>query len=142
MVENVFRLGNKPIREFMTPLSDIVWLDIKDSIPQIKKKISDDERAVFPVHNGGTDKILGVIEANDFLISLLERGRENTDIKKLIQPVMYIDEYVPSLVAIDRLKKSFISIVMVTERNTKRIIGFISFHDILEAIVGEFNTEQ
>lgn len=142
IIENVFRLGNRPIMDYMTMKEDIVWLDINDSPSEIRKKISDDERSVFPVYEKDISRIVGAIETNDFLIHLLENGREQMDLKTLIQPVMFIEKNVPSLVAIDRLKKSFISIALITEKESKDVIGLISFHDILEAIVGEFYIEQ
>ena len=55
---------------------------------------------------------------------------------------MHIDANLPSLVAIDRLKKSSISIAFVTDKTTNEILGIMSFHDILEAVVGEFQMKQ
>ena len=138
MVESIFHLGNRPIKDFMTPYEKVVWLDINDSTDQIKKKITGSDKSVFPMCDGSIDKNLGAIETKDVLAHLFDTGFENMDLKSLIQPVMRIDATVPSLVAIERLKKSSISIVLITEKASDNIIGIISFHDILEEIVGEF----
>lgn len=138
MVESIFHLGNRPIKDFMTPSEKVVWLDINDPIDQIRNKITGSDKSVFPICDGNLNKNLGAIEAKDVLNHLFDAGFENIDLKSLIQPVIRIDAEVPSLVAIERLKKSSISIVLITEKSSNNIIGIISFHDILEEIVGEF----
>lgn len=138
MVENVFHLGNRPIKDFMTPNKEVVWLDIRDSLSVIRAKITTSDRSVFPVCDGNIENNLGAIEAKDVLTHLFENESENVDLQALIQPVMRIFADVPSLVAIERLKRSSISIALVTEKTAHKTVGIISFHDILEAIVGEF----
>lgn len=142
MVENIFHLGNRPIKDFMTPNKEIVWVDINDSISVIKNKISTSDNTIFPVHEGNIHPSIGAIETNDILNHLLTNGPDKIDLKSLIQPIMYIDANVPSLAAIDRLKKSSIRIAIIADKTTNQILGIISFHDILEAIVGEFQIKQ
>ncbi len=141
MVESIFHLGNRPIKDFLTPSKEVVWLDINDSPAIIRSKITGSDRSVFPVCNGSLDNSLGAIETKDVLTHIFKNGTENINLKSLIQPVMHIDSDVPSLVAIERLKRSSISIVLITEKGLDKIAGIISFHDILEVIVGEFKSE-
>src|SRR6266542_718152 len=39
MVEGVFSLGDQRVYSLMTPRPDIVWLDINDSVEEIRQKI-------------------------------------------------------------------------------------------------------
>lgn len=141
MVESIFHLGNRPIKDFMTHSKEVTWLDINDSPSIIRSKITGSDRSVFPVCDGNIDNNIGAIETKDLLTHLFDGGEENINLKSIMQPVMRIDSEVPSLVAIERLKRSSISIVLITEKTTNKIAGIISFHDILEAIVGEFKGE-
>ncbi len=138
MVESIFHLGNRPIKDFMTPSQEVVWLDINDPIEVIRKKITGSDRSVFPICDKNLNNNIGAIEAKDVLTHLFDNGGEDINLKALIQPVMRIHTDVPSLVAIERLKRSSISIVLITNKTSDKIVGIISFHDILEAIVGEF----
>ncbi len=142
MVESIFHLGNRPIRNFMTPDKEVVWLDINDTSDIIRNKITGSDRSVFPICDGSLDKNLGAIETKDVLTHFFENGKENINLRSLIQPVMHIGADVPSLVAIERLKRSSVSIVLITEKTSNKVVGIISFHDILEAIVGEFKSGQ
>ncbi|MBI5134783.1 HlyC/CorC family transporter [Candidatus Uhrbacteria bacterium] len=141
MVERIFYLGNRPIKDFMTPRQEVVWLDINDPIAVIRKKIAGSDRSVFPVSNGNINNNIGAIEIKDVLTHVFDRGLEHIELRSLVQPVLRIESDVPSLVAIERLKRSSISIVLITEKITNKIVGIVSFHDILEAIVGEFYNE-
>ncbi|MBI2989607.1 MAG: HlyC/CorC family transporter [Candidatus Magasanikbacteria bacterium] len=138
MVESIFHLGNRPIKDFMTPGKEVVWLDINDTLSVIKEKITGSDRSVFPVCDGHIDRNIGAIETKDVLTHLFDSGLVHMNLKSLVQPVMRIDADVPSLVAIERLKRSSISIVLITEKTSSKVVGIISFHDMLEAIVGEF----
>ena|SRR3989339_425723 len=140
MVERIFHLGNRPIKDFMTSREKVVWLDINDPIEEIRRKITTSDKSVFPICDGSLNKNIGAVETKDVLNHLFDRGFDNMDLKSIIQPVIRIDADVPSLVAIERLKKSAISIVLITEKSSDNIIGIISFHDILEEIVGEFQS--
>lgn len=140
MVESIFNLGNRPIKNFLTPNKEVIWLDINDPISEIRRKITDSDRSVFPVCDGDVNKNIGAVEVKDVLTRLFDNGMENINLKSLVQPVMRIDADVPSLVAIERLKRSSISIVLINDKTTNNILGIISFHDILEAIVGEFRS--
>lgn len=142
MVESIFHLGNRPIKDFMTTNKEVVWLDINDPIVEIRKKIIGSDRSVFPVCDGEINHNIGAIEVKDVLTRSFDNELDSMSLKSLIQPVMRIDADVPSLVAIERLKRSSVSIVLITEKTSDKVVGIISFHDILEAIVGEFKSEQ
>lgn len=143
MVESVFHLGNRPIKDFMTPSREVVWLDLNDPLSIIKKKIANSDKSIFPVYERDIENIIGVVEIKDILTHLFDNGLENMNLKVLIQPVMHIDADIPSLVAIERLKRSSVSIALITEKTSNnKVIGIISFRDILEALVGEFGSTQ
>jgi len=141
MVESIFHLGNRPIKDFMTPSTEVVWIDVHDTVEVIKQKIKKSDRSVFPVCEGTFERNLGAIEVKDVLRHIFDTGEGEFDVRSLLQPVMHIHADVPSLVAIERLKRSSVSIVLITEKTSNAFVGIISFHDILEAIVGEFKNE-
>lgn len=142
MVERIFHLGNRPIKDFMTPRQEIVWLDVDDSIEVVKEKVSGSDRSIFPLCSGSLDNNIGVIETKDILFHLFDRGKIVIDLKTLVQPVVYIDKTVPALVAIEKLKQSAVNIALITDKSTKIIVGIVTLHDILEAIVGEFEVNS
>jgi putative hemolysin len=138
MVENVFRLGNRSIEEFMTPQEDVIYFSTNESIDNIKKKISGSDKTTFLVYEKEKGNVIGAVEANDILVYFIDNGIDKIDLKEIIQPVISLDSDVPSLVAIERLRKIYINIAVIKKKDTDKIIGIISLHDILEAVAGEF----
>lgn len=137
MVESIFYMGNRPIKDFMTARPEVVWMDINDPIAVIRDKIIGSDRSVFPVSNGDLDNNIGVIEIKDITTHLFDNGVTTINLAKLIQPVMHIDAEVPSLAAIERLKRSAMRFALITDKTSNKVVGIVTFHDILEAIVGE-----
>jgi putative hemolysin len=138
MVENIFHIGNNPIKDFMTPKNEIVWLNISDSIVEIKKKIASSDKTTFLVYKNNINNILGAVEANDILVHSIDNGWDNLELEKIVQPVVNLQSNLPALVAIEKLKNLYINIALIKDGDSGEVVGLISFHDILEAIVGEF----
>ena len=75
MVEGVFYLGDRPLGTFMTHRSEIQWLDIKDSQPDIREKaLEHREQRCFPVADGTLDAIIGAAYLED-ISSILPPAR-------------------------------------------------------------------
>src|SRR5215207_8165323 len=71
MVEGVFSLGEQRVYSLMTPRTEIVWLDIENSIEEIRTKIAENEYSRFPVRQDTLDVILGIVKARDLLVASL-----------------------------------------------------------------------
>ena len=142
MVENIFHIGNRPIKDFMTSKKELIWLGVNDSIVEIKKKISVSDKTTFLVYKDKPENVLGAVETNDILAYLVDHGWDNFNLEKIIQPVTSLHANLPALITIERLKNLSINIALIKDEKSKKIIGLISFHDILEAIVGVFKTNQ
>jgi len=142
IVENIFNIGNRPIKDFITPNKDIDWVNSNDSIAVIDGIIDRSDSTVLPVRKNDTNQTIGAIEINDVLNYILSSGVDKFDLEEVIQPIIYIDANLPSLMAIDRLRKSAIRIAIVEDKATNQILGIISYLDILEALIGEFQIKQ
>jgi putative hemolysin len=142
MIENIFHIGNRPIKDFMTARKDIVWLSVDDPVAEIKRKIFGSDKVTFLVYKNKLDNIIGAVETNDILVHFIDNGWNNLDLKRIVQPVVSLSSDLPSLVAIERLKNLSINIALIKGKDLEEIIGLISFHNILEAIVGEFKIDQ
>jgi putative hemolysin len=140
MVERIFQLGNRPIGDVMTPRAEVVWLDLSDSFAVIAKKIAAHDRSVFPVCDGDLDRTVGVAETRDVLLKGIGDDPKSITLQTLVQPVIELDRALPALVAIERLKQSALDFAVIREQGSTRVVGIVTLHDILEAIVGQFQT--
>ena len=68
MVEGIFSLGDSRVYSLMTPRTELVWLDITDSIEEIRQKIADCTFSRFPVRQDSLETILGIVKSRDILV--------------------------------------------------------------------------
>jgi putative hemolysin len=72
LIEAVIGLGDKSARTLITPRTQIVWLDLTDSIDSIRRKISESGHSRFPVCRGSLEDGVGITQAKDLLSNSLE----------------------------------------------------------------------
>ena len=139
MVEGVFSLGDQRVYSLMTPRTDIVWLDIGDSVEEIRAKISQSEYSRFPVRQGTLDMILGIVKARDLLVPSL--GGEQIKLKDLLRPAFYIPETMFASRALEIFKEKGTEMLLIIDE-FGGLQGLLTITDILEEIVGQIEIEE
>jgi putative hemolysin len=113
MVEAVFEFGDKSVRGLMTPRTQIVWLDINDSLENLQAKVSSSGRSRFPVCNGSLDNVLGVAQTKDLLSELL--SSKSIDLKRTIQAADLVPRTMTAFQVLEHIKQSGSHIVLVVD---------------------------
>ena len=139
MVEGVFRLGEQRVYSLMTPRTEIVWLDIEDTIDEIREKIAKNEISRFPVRQDTLDVILGIVKARDLLVASL--SGEPIKLKQLLQPAFYIPETMSAARALEIFKEKGTEMLLVIDE-FGGLQGLLTVNDVIEEIVGEIELEE
>ncbi|MPZ76567.1 MAG: DUF21 domain-containing protein [Deltaproteobacteria bacterium] len=134
MIEAVIDLGDKSARTLMTPRTQIVWLDVNDSIGTIRRKISESGHSRFPVGNGSLENVVGVTQAKSLLSSALES--KTIDLAASLQQPVFVPRTMTALQVLDYIKQSRSHLVLVVDEYGG-IEGLLTHHDVLEAIAGD-----
>lgn len=131
IIERVFHLGDRNITSLMTHRTDIVWVDIKDSVETVKAKFDEIVYSTFPVCEGGVDDIKGLVYVKDML-----KAKPGTLMEALTKPALFVPENNKAYQLLEKFKATRIhSCFIVNEYGT--LEGMITINDILKAIVGE-----
>ena len=131
IIERVFHLGDRNITSLMTHRTDIVWLDINDTVEESKNKLKDVVFSTYPVCEGIVDEIKGLVYVKDLFKSTPE-----TKLKEIIKPALFVPENNKAYQLLEKIKISKIhTCFIVNEYGT--LEGMITLNDIMEAIVGD-----
>ena len=133
MIAGVMRLGDRPVRALMTPMTDIDMIGVDDDLADIRKTIVATPHSRIPVHGEDPENVIGIIVIKDVADVLLQRRK--LDITKLVQTVPVIPESMPALEAMELFRGSSIHLAFVQDEYG-RTLGIITAADLLNAIAG------
>jgi magnesium and cobalt transporter len=140
MIEGVLEVSDMRVRDIMIPRSQMVTLDINDSLEKSLPIIIESGHSRFPVINEDIDKIEGILLAKDLLAYGFKQQDEECTIAQVIRPSIMV----PESKKVEPLLKEFRSqryhmAVVVDEYGG--VSGVVTIEDILELIVGEIEDE-
>jgi CBS domain containing-hemolysin-like protein len=69
MLHNALEFVDRPVREVMTPRTDIVWIENGITLRQFLSIFREFPHSRFPVYEGTTDNVTGVLNIKDILLS-------------------------------------------------------------------------
>ncbi len=139
MVEGIFSLGDSRVYSLMTPRTELVWLDVADSIEEIRQKIAECPYSRFPVRHDSLETILGIVKSRDLLVESLS-GKE-IDLKTLLKPAFFIPETMFASRALELFKEKNTELLLVVDE-FGGLQGLLTINDILEEIVGAMEFEE
>lgn len=138
MVSGIFRLSDLRAGALMTPRSQIVWLDLEDSLEVNQNKIVESVYSRFPVARGGLDDWIGIVQSK-MLLSQVLNGQTLDIMSNLTKPLV-IPESMLALRVLELFKQTGVHTAFVIDE-FGTLQGMITIFDILEAIVGEIPVE-
>jgi putative hemolysin len=137
IVEAVFRFGGRTVDAIMTSRIDIVWIDLEDTYEENLDKVVQSKHSRYPVSLGSLDNIQGILLAKDFLSAALVD--DPVDIKPLLRPAFFAPESMSALKAMEEMRQSGVPAALVLDE-FGGVLGMVTPTDILESIVGVFQT--
>lgn len=138
MLQSVFKLGSKQVKEIMVPASDVAMLNVDNSLQAATEVFSKHQFSRLPVYQDSQENVIGMIHQKDLFHALFKH--ENKAIKDLLRPIKFI----PESMHINQLLREFrhhgmhIAIVL---NEFGSITGLVTLEDVLEEIVGEISDE-
>jgi len=139
MVAGVFRLNDRRVYSLMTPRTEILWLDVRDTPDKILKKLDEGPYSRFPVCQGSLDNVLGIVKARKLLTRSL--AGETIHLKECLSPALFIPETTFASRALEVFKESNKEMVLVIDE-FGGVTGLLTINDVLEEIVGDIEVSE
>jgi CBS domain containing-hemolysin-like protein len=141
-VNNIFDFDERLAKEIMVPRTEIVCIDIEDSIETIKDIIISEKYTRYPVMEGDKDNILGMMNIKEIFTLNLQQDNfeEKVDLRALVKPVIRVIETIPIHDLLVKMQKERIHMAILLDEYGGTS-GLVTVEDILEEIVGEIRDE-
>ena len=132
--QNALEFQNVRAREVMIPRTEIIAVDVSDSINTIKKEFIETGLSKILVYKNNLDEIIGYVHS-------FELFKNPKSIRSILLPVEFVPETMMINVAMDILikKRKSIAIVLDEYGGTS---GIITVEDIIEELFGEIEDEH
>ena len=138
-IQNVFEFNDLSAGEVTTHRTDVVMLDVNDSMDEWKKIIFNSRHTRYPVCDGTADNVIGILNAKEYF-----RMEQNDDRDAVMENAVREPYFVPETVKADVVFKN-----MRKERHAMAIVldeyggmsGLVTLNDLVELLVGDLNDE-
>lgn len=135
MINEIFELGNKTVRQLMTPRNEVVSFELQTPIEKIAEAVRAREFSRIPVYSGREDEIVGILYPKDLVVAL-SRGERIGPLETYLRRAFFV----PETMKASRLLKQFLQkkIHVALAVNEYGVFsGLITLDDLVEEIVGE-----
>ena len=134
MVAGVFSLNDRRVYSLMTPRTEILWLDVRNTTDEILEKLAEGPYSRFPVCQGSLDNVLGIVKSRELLTRSL--AGEPIHLKECLSPALFIPETTFASRALEVFKESNKELVLVIDE-FGGVTGLLTINDVIEEIVGD-----
>src|SRR6202043_3605273 len=134
IVEMALRLGDRRVSGVMTPRTQIEFLDLNDPVEEIHRQIRDSAYSRFPVLQGGTHALAGVVQVKDLFDAALAGAP--FDLRAALRTPLFLPNTVTVLRALEVFKTTGEGLALIVDEYGD-LEGLVTLHDILQALVGE-----
>jgi putative hemolysin len=135
IISGIVRLADRPVREVMTPRTDVDWIDIHSTPDEIRETVLQTAHSRLPVANASVENIVGVIQIRDVLAATLE-GRA-IDLKSLCRKAPVIPDLMDAMDALAVLRNADVPLALVHDEYG-HFDGIVTPGSILAALAGTF----
>lgn len=139
IISGVVRLADRPVREVMTPRTEVDWIDIDADNDAITELLARSQHSLWPVAEGTIDVIIGVVKVRELLLARLSGQKAN--IRAMMRAPAIMPDQVDAMDALGVLQQADIAMAMVHDEYG-HFEGLVTPADVLSALAGSFASDQ
>jgi putative hemolysin len=138
IISGVVRLADRPTREVMTPRTEVDWIDANADPEEIRRTLRETPHSRFPVADGSVDRLMGVVQARDLVVALIE-GRP-LDLRALMRQAPVVPDQMDAMDTLNVLRGAEVPVAFVHDEYG-HFEGLVTPADLLAALAGVFASD-
>ncbi len=139
MLAGVVRLAQRPVREVMTPRTEVDWLDLDADEEALRTAIESTPHSLLPVAQGTADKVVGIVKVRDILAAQVAGAPIR--LEAMMKKAEVVPDQLDAVDALRVLQQAEIPMAMVHDEYG-HLDGIVTPVDLLMALVGDFASDQ
>ncbi len=138
IIESLFELADRPIRDVMTPRVEVVALEAGTTVAEAEQAMTRHRHSRFPVvtRGEGLDDIVGILYVKD----LIGRGDPERPIEEFVREPHYLPESMSVLAALQQMRHRHLGFALVLDEHGG-VDGIVTIKDLIAELVGEIQDE-
>lgn len=142
MLEGILEFGDTAASEIMTPRMDITDIEIKSTLDEVLKIVTESGYSRIPVYEDNQDQIRGVLYARDLLpyIGRTDLDKTDFDWRTLLRKAYFVPESRKIDDVLEDFRRRHVHLAIVVDE-FGCTQGLVTMEDVLEEIMGDINDE-
>jgi putative hemolysin len=139
LIDEVFRAGEREVREVMTPRTEVSFLESSMTASRAAKQVADSNWSRFPVAGRDQDDVVGFVHVRDLFLPNHPAGRAAT-VGDLAREVKRLPGTAGVLTALSEMRRENHHLAIVVDEYGGTD-GIVTLEDLIEEVIGEIYDE-
>jgi putative hemolysin len=138
IIDSLFTLADRAVRDVMTPRVDIVTLGDPITIDNVREAVTNAAHSRFPVTGGDLDDLVGILYVKD--VFRLGGDPSPAEIAALIRKPIFVPESTPILQVLQDMRSRRFTLALILDEHGG-VEGVVTIKDLVSELVGELQDE-
>ena len=139
LIDEVFRAGDREVREVMTPRTEVHFLDAGMTASRAAKQVADSNWSRYPVAGRNEDDVVGFVHVRDLFLPNHPAGRAAT-VGDLVREVKQLPGTARVLTALSEMRRENRHFAIVVDEYGGTD-GIVTLEDLIEEVIGDIYDE-